>query len=186
MQKRYIFPEGRQTMIRNRHRNRPAAVALLLMMLLPGQSALTKPKEPILVLGFDTKLLNDVQERLLRESVMRQFHVSGYRIVPVMEIESIFHDGRERQVRKLDRVEIQGLCDEMRAGYACCGSMVPETVMVDETIKSGVTYICTITFFTREKNKFENVTIRVAGEDNLYQFYGTLSKKIVEEIGKLL
>jgi hypothetical protein len=172
----------------NRKRNyyRPAAAALMLMVILLGQSLMSKPKELILVLGFDTKLLNDIQERLLRESVMRQFHVSGYHIVPVMELESVFHDGRERQIRKLTRDEIQSLCDEMRAEYACYGTLVPETEMVDETIKSGVTYICTITFFIRERNRFENITIRVAGEDNLYRFSGALSEKIVKEIGKLL
>ncbi len=165
---------------------RPVATALMLAVILLGQSLLSKPVEPVLVLGFDTRLLNDIQERLLRETVMREFHVSGYRIVPVMEIESIFHDGMERQIRKLKRDEIKSLCDEMRAGYACWGSLAPETVTVDERIRSGLSYTCTMTIFIKEKNRFEDVTLRVAGEDDLYRFYGTLSKKIVAEIGKLL
>ncbi len=165
---------------------RPVTTVLMLIFILLGQSLLSKPAETILVLGFDTRLLNDIQERLLRESVMRQFHVSGYRIVPVMEIESIFHDGRERQIRKLKKDDIKSLCDEMRAGYACIGAMAPEIVTVDEQIRSGINYICTMTFFIRKKNRFEDITIRVAGEDNLYRFYNALSKKIVTEIKKLL
>lgn len=173
-------------MVRISNYYRPAATALMLAIILLGQSLLSKPAEPVLVLGFNTKLLNDIQERLLRESVMRQFHISGYRIVPVMEIESIFHEEQKRQIRKLTRDEIKSLCGELKAGYACCGSIVPETAIVNEEIRSGVKYICAMTLFIREKNKFETITIRIAGEDNLYGFYGALSKKIVGEIRKLL
>ena len=165
---------------------RPFAAALMTAVMLLGPSLQSKPAEPILVLGFDTTLLNDIQDRLLREAVMKDFSQSGYRIVPVMEIESIFHEGRERQVRKLKRDDIKSLCEEMKAGYACCGTMVPETAMKDEEIKSGVNYICSMTLFVMDKNRFETVTIRAAGEDNLFRFYGALSKKIVAEIGKLL
>lgn len=173
-------------MMRIRNSYRFFAAVLMAAFVLLGPTLRSKPAEPILVLGFDTKLLNDIQDRMLREAVMKEFSLSGLRIVPVMEIESIFHDGRERQVRRLKRDEIRRLCEEMKAGYACCGAMVPEAAMADEGIRSGVNYLCEMTLFVREKNRFEAVTVRAAGEDNLFRFYGALSKKIVAEIGKLL
>ncbi|HPC40025.1 MAG TPA: hypothetical protein PLD91_03810 [Spirochaetota bacterium] len=172
--------------MRRRRMYRTFAAALMAAAVLLGPSLRSKPDEPILVLGFDTKLLNDIQDRLLREAVMKELSLSGYRIVPVMEVESIFHDGRERQVRKLKREEMKSLCEEMKAGYACCGAIVPETAMADEEIRSGVNYLCTITLYIRGKNRFETVTTRAAGEDNLFRFYGALSKKIMAEMKKLL
>ncbi|MBP7735075.1 MAG: hypothetical protein KA369_03805 [Spirochaetes bacterium] len=163
-----------------------AAAVLLLMAVLPGRLALSKPAERILVLGFDSTLINNIQDRLLRETIMRELRNAGYPIVPVMEVESIFHEGPERQIRKLSREEIMGLCRDMKAGYACCGSIVPEGGKASDAIKAGNRYACVVTLYNREKNKFEEIRLSIGGEDNLYRFYEALSKMIAAEIGKRL
>jgi hypothetical protein len=162
------------------------AAVVLLMAILPGRPGSSKPAERILVLGFDSKLINNIQDRLLRETVMKELRIAGYPIVPVMEIESIFHNGPERQIRKLSREEIKGLCRDMKAGYACCGSIVPEGGTGSETVKAGSRYVCTVTLYHGGKNNFEDIRLALGGEDNLYRFYAVLSKMIAAEIGKRL
>ncbi len=163
-----------------------AAAVMLLVAILPGQLAWTKPAERILVLGFDSRLINNSQDRLLRETIMKELRVAGYPIVTVMEIESIFHNGPERQIRKLSREEIRGLCREMKAGYACWGAIIPEGKTGGETIRAGSGYVCTVTFYHGKNNNFEEIRLTIGGEDNLYRFYGILSKMITAEIGKRL
>jgi hypothetical protein len=98
-------------------------VISLSLSLLAWTSLFSKPKERLLVLGFDSRQLNDVQDRLLRETIMRQFLAKGYLIVQVMEIESLFHDSQKRQIRKLKPDDLRSLCDELKAGFACSGSI---------------------------------------------------------------
>jgi hypothetical protein len=162
------------------------AASAVMAAWLSGGPLLSKSGEGILVLGFDSAVINDIQDRLLRESVMRQLQVAGFPIVPVMEIESIIRNDHKRQIRKLNREEMKGFCDELGAGYACCGSIVPETATADDRIKSGINYICVITVFNSNKKTFSDVKIKIAGEDNLYRFYAVLSKKIVADIAPLL
>ncbi len=156
------------------------------MAILPGRLSWSKPAERILVLGFDSGLINNIQDRLLRETIMKELRVAGYPIVTVMEIESIFHNGPERQIRKLTREEIRSLCREMKAGYACWGAIVPEGKKGAEAIRAGSGYVCTVTLYHGEKNNFEEIRLTIGGEDNLYRFYGSLSKMIAGEIGKRL
>ena len=66
-----------------------------------------KPRGRMLVLGFRSSQLNDVQDRLLRETVMRRLYTEGYQIVPVMEIESVFSEDRKGRIRKLSRDDVQ-------------------------------------------------------------------------------
>jgi hypothetical protein len=163
-----------------------AASIVILAAWLTGRPLQSRTEDRILVLGFDSTLLNDIQDRLLRETVMRDLQVSGLPIVPVMEIESIFHEDLKQQIRKLNRDDMKRLCGDLRAGYACCGSLVAETVSADERIRDGINYICTVTFFNRGKNSFTSITIKATGEDNLYRFYAALSRNIVADIKKLL
>lgn len=162
-----------------------AAACAVMACWLSGGPLLSKTEERILVLGFDSTVINDIQDRLLRESVMRELQVSGFPIVPVMEIEALFHGDRKRQIRKLGREEMKGLCEELHAGYACCGSIVPENAAA-EGIRKGMDYICTITLFNSEKKSFSDIKIKLAGEDDLYRFYAALSKWIVADIAPLL
>lgn len=138
-----------------------------------------------MVLGFDTRLLNDIQDRLLRETIMRELQSAGFPIVPVMEIESLFHEDRKRQMRKLSRDEVKRICEDVRAGIALYGTIAPEEKAVEQ-ISKGKGYICTLVIFNRGKNSFEEIRITVSGEDNLFLFNTALSKRIVAEAGKLL
>jgi hypothetical protein len=161
-------------------------IAVCVIMTAPRPRLLSEPSGRFLVLGFDSRQINDVQDTLLREAVMRHLHTVGYRIVPVMDIESLFHGGRKRQIRKLKREDIHGLCKELAAGSACCGSIVPDDGKPDDKIHDGKSYICSLTLYRGDTNAFHDLTFTVTGDANLYRFYEILSKRIAEEIRKVL
>ena len=155
--------------------------ALFLPMFADGYLS-AKPKERVLVLGFESKQLNDVQDRLLRETVMRQLLARDYQIVQVMELESMFHDGQKRQIRKLKEDEIRGLCNDLTAGLACTGSIKPEDGKEDSAIVAEKNYICAVRIYRKEKDAFEEFILKIAGEKNLYRFFNFVAEKIVSKI----
>ena len=54
----------------------------------------------VLVLGTESPVLSEVQDRILRESIMRELLSAGMKIVPVMEL--------EREIQ-LDRVNVRSV-----------------------------------------------------------------------------
>ena len=95
--------------------------ALLCSVLVPV-SAQTSPAETVLVLGTDSPLLSDVQDRILRESVMRGILAAGMKIVPVMDLE------REIQlegvnVRTVSPSRVPSLAGRFGAGFCVRGSL---------------------------------------------------------------
>jgi hypothetical protein len=160
-------------------------ILALALPLLAGAPLSPKPRERVLVLGFESKQLNDVQERLLRETLMRRFLAGGYPIVQVMEIESLFHDGQKRQIRKVNEDEVRGLCKDLRAGLACSGSIVPEDGKGDGAIEAEKNYICTIRIYRKERDAFEEFALTIAGEKNLYRFFNNMAERIVSKIDSL-
>ncbi len=76
----------------------------------------------ILVLGFRSSAINDVQDRLLRESVMRELLKRKYAIVPVMELENVItEDGIN--LRKISPERARKLAQRFEADYALMGSI---------------------------------------------------------------
>jgi hypothetical protein len=154
--------------------------------ILCGVMASAKPQARVLVLGFDSRQINDVQDRLLREAVMRRLQTDGYRIVPVMEIESVFNEDRKGNIRKLAPGDIRWACEELNAGFALSGSIAPEDGMPGNEIITGKKYICSLVLFRKEGNRSTDVKVTVAGGENLLAFYNALSALVVEEMRKLL
>jgi hypothetical protein len=144
-----------------------------------------QPKERVLVLGFDCRQLNDIQDRLLREAILKEFHDRGFVIVPVMEIESLFYGSRIRQIRRLKRDAIKGICDDLGAGYACYGTIVPENGARDGMIMPGKNYICAVTYYQKEGNRFYELKLMVPGKESLLEYFKAVAAEVVERFGKL-
>lgn len=160
------------------------ATAVAVSITGPGAGA-AGTKERVVVLGFASRQLNDVQDRLLREAVLRELHGRGYRIVPVMEIESLITEVRRSQIRKLSRVELKSLCAELSAGIACCGSIVPEDGSRDEEIKPGKKYLCTLLVYRKDRDVFQEIKVTAVGEKSLYPLFNALSKSIADRFDAL-
>jgi hypothetical protein len=162
----------------------PAVAAFIIIVFSRLPSAM--PPARILVLGFDSAQLNDIQDRLLRETILRGFHDRGCSIVPVMEIESLFYGSRVRQIRKLDRDTVRSICKDFQAGFACYGSIVPEDNRKDDCIRPGKNYICAITFYRKAGDAFYEMKFTSTGRDSLDQFFQSVSESVVSGTIKLL
>ena len=88
-----------------------AAVLTLFSLCLHAQG---QGKGKVLVLGFENSSLSDIQDRLLRETVMRDFDQNGYAIVPVMQLEYAMQESRTN-IRKISREQLKKLCLEFGA-----------------------------------------------------------------------
>jgi hypothetical protein len=145
-----------------------------------------KTKERILVLGFDSRQLNDIQDRLLRETILREFQDRGFVIVPVMEIESLFYGSQIRQIRRLKRAAVKAICEDLNAGYACYGSIVPENGPADSRITQEKNYICAVTLYQKAGERFYEFKFTLAGKESLLEYFRSLAVEVVERITKLL
>ncbi len=76
----------------------------------------------LLVLGFASQYINETQDMLLREMVMRDFIRLGYSVVPVMEIEERIQE-KSIDVRDTGRARLKNLCVEFSAEYAIAGQI---------------------------------------------------------------
>jgi len=82
----------------------------------------TAPRGKVLVLGFSSQYINDVQDMLLREAVMRSFRKAGYPVVPVMELEDHIQESG-LNVRSVNRASLKNLCRDFRTDYSLAGSI---------------------------------------------------------------
>lgn len=168
--------------LRNARMSAVMAVSILLAATLSSGA----PEERFLVLGFSAQQLNEVQDRLLREAIMRRLVSRGYRIVPVMEVESILQGDRRGRVRSLTRGEVRGLCQDLNAGYACYGSIEPEGGRRDASFTRGRRYRCALEIYRRDRDAFEEVSVAFDGHDSLYHLVEELSERLASRIESAL
>jgi len=134
----------------------------------------------VLVLGFNSRHFNDLQDRLLREIIIRKFHTRGYNIVTVMEIESIIQEDSRIKIRRLKRDKIRKLCTQMHADYVVTGSIyLKNNIKSKHKITKNFVYRCKIVLYQRSKNRFIEKFLENKGSDKIYGFFKSLSEKIV-------
>lgn len=161
---------------------RTAALAVLVAFA-AATAVEAAPKERVLVLGFASRQLNDLQDRLLRETVLYRLLANGQAIVPVMEMESLFRDDSSRFIRRLSRADVRNLCDELNAGVAVFGSIAPVDGRQDDgEIRKGTNYICHLTVYRKSNNSFTETKLAVTGRESLYLFFTDCAAGIVVEI----
>jgi hypothetical protein len=76
----------------------------------------------VLVLGFTSKEINETQDMLLRNYVMRAFMNKGYSTVPIMSIEDFVLE-KSFNVRQANRTDLKRLCAYFHADFALSGSI---------------------------------------------------------------
>jgi hypothetical protein len=160
-----------------------AVVAVILLVAALSRSA---PRERFLVLGFSAKQLNDVQDRLLREALMRHLVLKGFRIVPVMDVESVLQGDRRERVRSLTRDEVRGLSRDLEAGYACYGWIESEEGRQDDAFAEGKRYRCSLVMYRRDRDAFEEHSVSFAGRDSFYVLFEELSRALASRIESAL
>ena len=124
-----------------------------------------------LVLGTDSPVISDVQDRVLRESVMRELLAAGMKIVPVMELErEIQLDGLD--VRDVPSSKVSSLAERFGARFCVRGSFGGKT-------KAGV-YALTVDDAANGKRYAADIPM-LRGESFQLQC-PALAKKIAEKV----
>lgn len=165
---------------------RRMAVPVVIAALALSAALQAAPKERVLVLGFASRQLNDLQDRLLRETVLYRLHANGQGIVSVMEIEALFRDDSKRFIRRLSHADVRTLCDELNAGVAVFGSIAPVDGRQDEgEIRKGEKYACLLIIYRKSDNSFSKTKLMLIGRDSLYQFFTDCAAAIAEEIRRV-
>lgn len=163
---------------------RASAVALLAGFVAwsaPAPAAETPAAPPrILVLGFAPGMIDDLQDRLLRETLLREFVGRGFPIVPVMQIESLFQDEPAGKIRRLKRNEVRAHCHDTGARFAIAGIIAPRRADRKGTLKKGETYDCTMTLYNRDKDSFLSIELAVTGRDTLLDTFKDLAAAMAD------
>jgi hypothetical protein len=133
------------------------------------------PEGIILVLGFKSVHLDDLQDRLLREAILRGLIERGYRIVPVMEIERYFKS-RLKSIRRIDISKLRELCDEFEAACAVTGSMV----------RKKRSYVFSIVIYERAMENISRSAISISEKEMFMNYCAPLSGEIVDKIEEVV
>ncbi len=134
-----------------------------------------EPAKLILVLGFKSNHMSDLQDRLLREAVLRRLVEKGYRIVPVMKIERYFKSGR-KNIRSIGISELKVLCEKLGADYAVAGSMA----------RKSRSYVFFINIYTSGMESVNRSRINISSKESFMQYCIPLSEEIVNRIEGVL
>lgn len=80
------------------------------------------PKRNVLVLGFASSLINETQDMLLRNHIMREFLKKGYCTVPIMAVEGYVQE-KGFDVRQATRNDLKRLSAYFHADCAISGNI---------------------------------------------------------------
>ncbi len=154
-----------------------------IFLLSPLLYSQTAAKNKFLVLGFLSKQINDLEDRLLREELMREFVKSGNDIVSVMELESAVYGENAplKNIRYFNEKTAIYLTEKYNAQYAVFGKIFPMGKTANY-ITAGQTYKCSLRLYSLEKKIFFDISFDFTGEKKFYDFAVSFSKKCVKEI----
>jgi hypothetical protein len=155
------------------------AVLFLLLLSLLLEAGNGK-KGKIIVFGFRSSVINDVQSRLLRERVLWKLQKRDYQIVPVMEYERVFREKPESYMRTMNRFALKKYSAHFRVDYAVTGSLEPKIFnRSTKDIRPNVLYTCRIIIYSSAEDNFIFLNFDIDGCSNYFQFFEKLSGKIV-------
>ena len=125
----------------------------------------------VTVLGFRSKYINNVQDRILRETILRRFKKRGFSIVPVMELERFFFNYNTK-IRDIKISGIKRISREFKTDYIVNGT-------ID---KKGKLYLVTVIVYNKKGEAMNRFTINIDGK-KVFNEYGTLlAEGIVEKV----
>ena len=102
------------------------SIIVLFILIIVSDPLFSQNKTKILVLGTAAKSINDIEDRLLRESVMRELLKKGFDIVPVMELEGeVQQNGLD--LRNVPSSVIKNLSLRFEADFCVSGSIEKQT-----------------------------------------------------------
>ena len=162
-------------------------VLMMLFMAVGGSSAKKSVNcgTRLLVLGFKSSYLDDVQERIFREMLMRKLNGRGYELVPVMEIESLLLDDTTLAIRNIQAEKISALCAHLKAAYTLNGSIEvvsPFTTLPGQEQKKMCQ--CELLIYDAKNDTAKSLSCSAPFYEQLDDLFNNLSEKITETVEK--
>ena len=158
-----------------------AALAIMLAVMMPGAGA-ERAAGRILVLGFQSNFLDDIQDRIFREMLIRKFQEKGLPVVQVMELESAIQTDHPPDIRNVDSRIASELCEEFGASFAVCGKIN----RVKKAKKAGVDeydYTFEAAMFSMRGQSFSRTIMKGTMAQDMEQFLDGLASDLVERLG---
>lgn len=152
-------------------------ICLIILLFLPiSACGKDRPGQGrILVLGFSSKTISELQDRLLRESVMRELSKQEFTIVPVMEIERYFRENNA-SIRRVKPSQFPQLCNELDAAFSVNGTI---------SSRSSVSVVKFV-IYDAKNNKTFRYTIQLNSKIELDKYFKKVTNEIVTKIREII
>lgn len=132
---------------------------------------MTAEKNKILLLGTETSVFDDIQDRILRENIMRNLRQLKIPVVKVMDLEQlIIEDGL--RIRKPAYKKIPYYVSTTNSSHAVFSKLTP----------SKDKFILTVYVYSKSSNKIMAQTKIIDSETDFTILYKELTSDIVEII----
>ncbi len=128
-----------------------------------------------LVLGFNSDRINETQDMLLRNYLMRAFMKKGYSIVPIMAIEEFVLE-KSFNVRQAHRNDLKRLCAYFHADYALSGSI---------EIRRKKLFV-SVSLYQKESEQYYSFIIPMGRASEFQTFCPTLAHNIASKADTLI
>jgi hypothetical protein len=132
-------------------------------------------KNDIIVFGFDSALLNDVQERIFREELMKDLIEIGITPVPVMDIEFLVQE-QQLKIRTVPVKQVKEITLDHDAVFAVKGSI--------ESSDGG--YTVTLVIYDTKKDRIFEKKITAKSSQSFASVYKDTAKLCAETLIKII
>ncbi|PKL35987.1 MAG: hypothetical protein CVV44_17345 [Spirochaetae bacterium HGW-Spirochaetae-1] len=162
---------------------------LILILIMLWGSALSPAgagdKIRIMVLGFRSPLMDDVQDTYLREALLRLLAQKGFSVVPVMDLEAIQNGETAIPLRSMTVSQIRECAVKYNAAYVIYGDLETDGRGDGSSeIREGRPYVCTTFIYCAGDNTTARLTYKIAGRENWYLFFQDLAAELASMIEK--
>lgn len=150
-------------------------VCIMLFFLVFSPSDIISGEEDrVLVLGFRSSMLSDLEDRILRETIMRELVERGHEIISVMEMEGFFSE-YPKHIRKIGEADLDMLCKKLGARYAVSGSIA----------RNGRRSVVSVIIYGRERNLIHRRRISL-NSGKFHEFCYSLAGEIGSIIDEIM
>jgi hypothetical protein len=150
--------------------------ALALLIALPTELP-SRAMEKILVMGFDSPCMDDLQDRFLRESLMKEFITMGHPVVPVMALEQLLQEEGVRGLRQAGAARMKEYCTRTDAAIAVSGKIVPLPgyASAKGILDEKCSFMFELALYRRSGDTIATTSFKFAGKRDLPRLIGELS-----------
>jgi hypothetical protein len=153
---------------------------------MPFSSVLSAQEAPavkrLLVLGFRSPVFDQVQERYLRESLLRLLIRGGCSAVPVMEMESSMEGKAANVTKDFSGDSLRAAGKRFSAATVVYGYIKPVNRRGMEAVSEEGSYECQLCLMDMESGEVKNFTYAVKGEANWHLFYTGLAERMAVDV----